>query len=704
MKVVRRATVVALLASAVCTLGLPQQILAADQTSVSTGAGTESSALEEVLVTAERLRLTGLATTASEGVVVNDELALMPAFRPGQLLETVPGLVVTVHSGEGKANQFLLRGYNLDHGTDLATFVDEIPVNEPSHAHGQGYTDLNFLIPELATNIHYTKGTYYASEGDFSAVGAIHVGYVDTIEDQISLTGGMWGFQRLFTAGSTPLNDGNLLGALELQHYDGPWTTPGDQRKINTVLRYSGGDSQNGYSLTGSFYHGQWNNQTDQPERAIAGGLIGRFGTLDPTDQGTAQRANLSGQYFAATGGGQLTASAYAFSNRLSLINNFTHFLFDPVNGDQEGQHEIRATLGGAIAYSHPAHVFAIDSELMFGFQARYDFIDVWRIPTKGAEPVPAANDPLGFSERDRVRLGSDSLYVQATTHWTDWLRTVFGLRDDYQYGRDSGTNPGSASRSILEPKGSLIFQPLATTELYVSAGRGFHSDDIRGLNQARINGIQGAPLMATQMGEEVGLRQELFNRKVALTIALFNLDAQSETQYDPDAGQDSAGPASRRYGYELNITYQALRWLEFYATLSQDHARFKTPFDDGTGHVGHYIPNAPFATGSFAAYVKNLGPWSGSLQLRYLGAYPLSSDDAVQGSGYHEWNGDVRYAFGAGWNAAVGVYNILNTKANSMEYWYVDRLPGEPITGIADVHVHPLEPISLRITVAKSF
>jgi len=704
MKVVRRATVVALLASAVCTLGLPQQVLAADHTSVSTGAGTGSSALEEVLVTAERLRLTGLATTASEGVVVNDELALMPAFRPGQLLETVPGLVVTVHSGEGKANQFLLRGYNLDHGTDLATFVDEIPVNEPSHAHGQGYTDLNFLIPELATNIHYTKGTYYASEGDFSAVGAIHVGYVDTIEDQISLTGGMWGFQRLFTAGSTPLNDGNLWGALELQHYDGPWTTPGDQRKINTVLRYSGGDSQNGYSLAGSFYHGQWNNQTDQPERAIAGGLIGRFGTLDPTDQGTAQRANLSGQYFAATGGGQLTASAYAFSNRLSLINNFTHFLFDPVNGDQEGQHEIRATLGGAVAYSHPAHVFAIDSELMFGFQARYDFIDVWRIPTKGAEPVPAANDPLGFSERDRVRLGSDSLYVQATTHWTDWLRTVFGLRGDYQYGRDSGTNPGSASRSILEPKGSLIFQPLATTELYVSAGRGFHSDDIRGVNQARINGIQGAPLMATQMGEEVGLRQELFNRKVALTIALFNLDAQSETQYDPDAGQDSAGPASRRYGYELNITYQALRWLEFYATLSQDHARFKTPFDDGTGHVGHYIPNAPFATGSFAAYVKNLGPWSGSLQLRYLGAYPLSSDDAVQGSGYHEWNGDVRYAFGAGWNAAVGVYNILNTKANSMEYWYVDRLPGEPVTGIADVHVHPLEPISLRITVAKSF
>jgi outer membrane receptor protein involved in Fe transport len=668
------------------------------------GEASSSNELQPITVTAERLQLIGHTTTASEGVVVNDELALAPVYRPGQLLETVPGLVVTVHSGEGKANQYLLRGYNLDHGTDLATFVDEIPVNEPTHAHGQGYTDLNFLIPELATNIHYTKGTYYASEGDFSSVGAIHVGYLDTIEDQISLTGGMWGFERLFTAGSIPLYDGNLLGALELQHYDGPWTTPGDQRKINAVLRYSEGDTHDGYSVTGSFYHGLWNNQTDQPQRAITEGLISRFGELDPTDQGAAQRANVSGEYFSTLGEGQLAASAYAFSNQLSLFNDFTHFLVDPVNGDQEDQHEDRATVGGAVGYTHPAEVFGIDNELLFGFQTRYDFVNVSRTPSKDALPIPAADDPLGYSERDRVRLGSNALYVQATTHWNDWFRTVFGLRDDYQYGSDVGTNPGTASRNILEPKGSLIFKPLDVTELYVSAGRGFHSDDLRGVNQARITGVEGAPLLATQMGEEIGLRQELFDRKVALTFALFNLDAQSETEYDPDVGQDTAGPASRRYGYELNVTYQAARWLELYGTFSQDHSRFKTPFDDGTGHVGYYMPNDPLATGSLAAYVKNAGPWSGSLALRYLGAYPLSSDNVVKGSGYHEWNSDVRYAFSGGWSAAVGVYNILNTRANAMEYWYIDRLPGEPAGGIADVHVHPLEPISFRVTLAKKF
>src|ERR1700678_3864489 len=209
--------------------------------------------LEEIQVTAERLGLMGSVSTASEGIVVNDELALTPAFRVGQLLETVPGLQVTSHSGEGKANQYLLRGYNLDHGTDLATFVDGMPVNEPTHAHGQGYTDLNFLIPELATNIKYTKGPYYAEEGDFASVGSVHINYLDSIPDQVSLTDGTLDFQRVFAAGSTQIADGNLLGALELQHYDGPWVNPDDQRKINALLRYSVGDEHDGYSITGSY-------------------------------------------------------------------------------------------------------------------------------------------------------------------------------------------------------------------------------------------------------------------------------------------------------------------------------------------------------------------------------------------------------------------------------------------------------------------
>lgn len=220
--------------------------------------------LDEIQVTAERLALLGVASTASEGIVINDELTLTPAYRVGQLLETIPGLQVTSHSGEGKANQYLLRGYNLDHGTDLAVSVDGMPVNQPTHAHGQGYTDLNFLIPELATNLQYTKGTYYAGQGDFSSVGSIRIHYLDRIDEQVSFTGGTLGYRRIFAGASTDVADGALLGALELQHYDGPWVSPDDLHKLNAVVRYSRGDEINGFSLTAMTYHGTWNATTDR--------------------------------------------------------------------------------------------------------------------------------------------------------------------------------------------------------------------------------------------------------------------------------------------------------------------------------------------------------------------------------------------------------------------------------------------------------
>ncbi|HEY2634301.1 MAG TPA: TonB-dependent receptor [Steroidobacteraceae bacterium] len=657
--------------------------------------------LQDIVVTAERLKLIGIASTASEGVVVDAELALAPAYRPGQLLETVPGLDVTSHSGEGKANQYLMRGYNLDHGTDLAIYVDEMPVNEPTHAHGQGYSDVNFLIPELATNIRYSKGTYYAGEGDFASVGAVHLNYLNALDDQIALTAGTLGFQRLFAAGSPSLGDGRLLAALELQHYDGPWDHPDDQRKINAVLRYSGGDEHDGYSLTGMFYHGLWNSTTDQPARALSEGLIGRFGSVDPSDGGRAERASVSARWFAAIGGGQLAANGYVINNQLTLWNDFTHFLTDPVNGDQEAQRENRITVGGGAGFTRTDELAGWRNDWLTGVSTRFDFNDVSRVPTRSRVTLPASADPLDFFEKDRVHLSDVAAYAQLTTHWLPWLRTVVGLREDRIQGSGSGTNPGEASASLFQPKASLIVTPLATTEFYLSAGRGFHSDDLRGVNQAALTGVAGAPLIARQDGAEIGVRQQV-GRRLAITLALFSLDAQSETTYDPDAGQDSAGPASRRRGFELNVTYQAATWLELYASYSADHARFKTPFDDGTGHVGEYLPNAPFATGSFAAYVKGPDAWSGGLQYRYLGAYPLSADGAVRGSGYGEWDGDIRYAFESGWNLALGVYNIMNTKANAAEFWYIDRLPGEPAAGVADIHLHPLEPASVRLTVSK--
>jgi len=728
-------------------MGVACSPVQADQGVAAETADTDSSStgLQEIKVTARRLELLGSAQTASEGLVTDEELQLLPTYRPGQLLETVPGLIVTLHSGEGKANQYLMRGYNLDHGTDLETYVDGMPINQPTHAHGQGYTDLNFLIPELADGLTYTKGTYYASVGDFGAVGSVHVSYRNTIPDQVAATVGMYGFQRTFTAGTTEFGAGHLLAAVELQHYDGRLDTPDDQRKENIVLRYSEGDENNGYSLTGMAYHGLWTNTTDIPLRAIAEGLVpGPFGTLDPTDGGRAWRTSLSFEGHETLGAGQLSTGAFFIDNQLHLYNNFTHYLADPIYGDQEDQIENRKAMGGQASFTLPLTLGTIPNELSVGLLTRYDLLHVGRDPSDGQVTVPAELSPPSFTNDDRVWLFAGATYVQDITRWTPNFRTVLGFREDYQHGTDIDyeaalhetagySNSGTAQQQLPQPKGSLIYTAMDTLEFYASIGRGFHSADLRGVNQdVSVDlGLPHTHLLSKQEGQEVGVRATPAPN-FTLTFALFNLWQQSETIIDPDVGADSAGPPSRRYGFELNTTYKINQYLEFYGSVSGDHTRFTQPFDDGTGHEGGYITDAPVATGSLALYLNDLGPWSGGLSYRYLGNYPLSSGPCnaaaavhdfpgvatscanaptavgqVNGKGFGETNLDVHYAFPDKWSASMGIYNLFNLHADAAQFWYVDRLRNEIATypdGRADIHEHPLEPIMVRLTLAKQF
>ncbi len=702
-------------------------------------------ALEEITVTSQRRAPLGTAASASEGVIADSELQLHPVYRPGQQLETVPGLIVTSHSGEGKANQYLLRGYNLDHGTDLQTEVDSMPVNEPTHAHGQGYTDLNFVIPELADEIVYTKGPYRSNIGDFGAVGSVHLGYRDATEDEISATVGTLGFQRLLATGSDNLGPGCLLAALELQHYDGPFSTPDDARKENAVLRYSQGDRHDGYSVTGMYYHQIWTSTTDLPVRAITEGLVAdRFGTLDPTDGGHAERASLSANYSSALGGGQLSASGFWIYNDLQMFNNFTHFLVDPSHGDQEYQFEHRRTIGGSAGYTRPVPLGSLDNEFSFGGLVRDDRLGVGRSPSEDQVPLPPQEAPPSYSNHDEVHLIAAAAYLQATTQWTSTLRSVLGFRIDYQHGSDVDllaalhetagySNGGTAGQALFQPMGSLIYAANDSVEIYLSAGRGFHSADLRGVNQdTSVDlGLPHTPLLSRSEGQELGVRASR-QQNLAMTFALYNLWQQSETTINPDVGQDVAGPPSRRYGYEINVTYQINRWLELYGSYSADHTRFTRPFDDGTGHVGTYITNAPVATGSLALYLKDLGPWSGGLAYRFLGNYPLSSGPCVDSAAVHDFPGaatscvnaptapgqvnakgfgqlnlDVHYSLPSRWSFALGLYNLLDTHASAAEFWYVDRLQNEIAgypQGRADVHLHPLEPIMARFTVSKQF
>jgi outer membrane receptor protein involved in Fe transport len=706
--------------------------------------------LEEVLITAARSNLQGTAATASEGVVTDSELQLTPQYRPGQLLETVPGLIATLHSGEGKANQYLLRGYNLDHGTDLETYVDGMPINEPTHAHGQGYTDLNFMVPELADGIAYTKGPYYADVGDFGAVGSVHVHYRDTIPAEFGVTVGTLGYQRLTAAGTQALAAGDLLAFAELQRYDGAFATPDEARKENLVLRYSQGDAHSGASVSAMIYHQRWTNTTDLPLRALNEGVVvDRFGTLDPTDGGHAQRASLSVNVWHALGAGELQASGFVIDNQLHIYNDYTHFLIDPVHGDQEAQFENRRVVGGTINYTLARPLGALANEFTVGALARYDLIGVGRLPSEAQRPLSPSVTAPSYSDRDQVYLFAGALYAQASTHWTSTLRTVLGLRADAQHGSDvdylaalhslsgpgySGyTNGGTQQQALLQPKVSLVYAASRTLEFYASAGRGFHSADLRGVNQdTSVNlGLPRTPLLARQEGQEVGLRAMPRNN-LALTLAVFNLWQQSETIIDPDVGQDVAGPASRRYGYEVNLTYQPTDWLELYGSYSGDHTRFTHAFDDGTGHRGTYITDAPVATGSLALYLRPRGRWSAGLNYRYLGAYALSSGPCVNAAAVHdfprvatscvnaptalgqinargfgEFNLDAHYAWSAGWTVSLGLYNLLDTHAAAAEFWYVDRLRSEIAgcpEGRADVHQHPLEPTMVRLTLSRRF
>jgi outer membrane receptor protein involved in Fe transport len=710
-----------LLATAALLLGAATGAHAADN------AAAPTSQVSEVVVTASRVDLLGTAATASQGSVTQTELSLRPIYRVGQLLESTPGLVVTAHSGEGKANQYLVRGFNLDHGTDIANFVDDMPVNRPTNTHGQGYSDVNFEIPELAQGLDYTKGPYYVAVGDFGAVVSTHLKLANDVPNQVSVAGGSFGIYNALAAGTYHIGDADrVVGGLYLGHVDGPFDHPDNFRKIAGEVRYSHGERDDGYSLTAMYYKGDGNFTTDQPLRAIQQGLIDRFGTLDPTDGSSSERISLSGHYGATGEGWKVSASAYAIHSRMTLWNDFTHFLDDPISGDQESQNETRDTFGGQVSLALNHNFGTIENTFIVGAQARRDTAYLDRRHTKGRVSlttcsveqadgptlqVPAAG---GVCAADDVKLLDLGGYVEDTTRWTPWLRTILGLRQEYYQATDHGLLSGfdgSGHQSLSQPKGSVVLGPFYQTELYVSAGRGFHSDDVRGVfGTVPLEGVPGlagkTPFLAPATGEEIGLRTNIIP-KLSIQVAVFQEDFQSELTYNADAGQDEASAPSRRQGIELSGEYKPFRWMELNADLAFSKARYHT--DAATlanfGLDGPFIANAPSFIGSFGVLVDNLGPWFGGLQWRCLGKYPVADGQELpQDKGYSEFNVDVGYKFNAHLKAQLTVFNLTNTKANAAAYFYAARLPGEPAEGIEGLQVHPIEPISAVAKVTYAF
>lgn len=658
----------------------------------------ETLTLDNINVTTQS-SLIGAADSASEGLLLAKRLDV-PLLRTGEVLEQVPGLIVSQHSGSGKANQYYLRGFNLDHGTDFSISVEGTPVNMPTHAHGQGYADANFLIPELIENVTFRKGPYFADLGDFSSAGAVNINYYRSLPQSLaSASVGENGYRRLLFAGSQATDavaqGGQLLYALEAQTDDGVWDFPENVHKINGLLRYGAGTLDNGFNVTASAYHNSWNSTDQVPVRAIDSGLINRYGALDTSDGGNTHRYSLAADWH--HNGWQ--ANAYYIDYALNLFSNFTYFLDDPVNGDQFSQADKRHVMGGAVSRHLDSTWFGEAITQDMGLQTRYDDIaQVGLFHTKVRQRLDTTRD-------DSASVWSKSLWWQAGWQATQALRASVGLRaDDYTFKVDSNNalNSGSASAGLVSSKLGVAWQLNPNTEAYFNAGTSFHSNDARGTTitvdpKTGAAADQVTPLVRTK-GVEVGLRAKWLPQwKTSLSV--FNLDVASELLFVGDAGATQASRPSRRSGVEWTNDYHPTDWLALDADFSLARSRF-TDSDP----VGSYIPGSIEKTASVTVTAGHELGWFSAAKLRYFGARPLIEDDSVRSKSTLIVNGRLGYKFNKNLTMALDVLNLFDKKVSDIDYFYTSRLNGESAAGVDDVHTHPAEPRALRVGMQYRF
>ncbi|MCO5051496.1 MAG: TonB-dependent receptor [Verrucomicrobiae bacterium] len=666
--------------------------------------------LPEVVVEGRADSLIGVADSATEGTVGARQLEARPTARAGEVLETVPGVIITQHAGGGKANQYFLRGFNLDHGTDFATLLDGMPVNLPTHGHGQGYTDMNIVIPELVQRVNYQKGVYYAENGDFASAGAAHLETFKVLPQSLAqVEGGMYGFMRGVFAASPQVGSGHLLYGLEAYHYDGPWKRPDDYQKFNGLLTYSQGDAANGWSVTARGYHGKWASSDQVAASAVADGLVPFFGSLNDTTGGDSQRYSLQAEWNRADANSATRLAAYSFYYDLDLISDFTYFLVDTNRGDQFEQTDRRWVAGANAGHTWFNEWFARDVENTFGLQLRNDVIRNGLYQTQAGQRVDKVNADDGrvlsaTTRADDVLQTSFGGYYENRIQWAEKLRSVVGLRGDlYYYDVDSNLpiNSGERTAAIGSPKASLIFGPWARTEVYAQGGLGFHSNDGRGTT-TRMDPLTGNPVpradpLVQTYGAEVGVRT-LALEGLHSTVSVWWLDMDSELVFIGDAGTTEASRPSRRYGVEWANYYTLAQRLTLDADFSFSHAEFRDH-----DPVGRHIPGSiESVIAAGITYTSDAG-WFAGLRLRYFGPRPLMEDNSFRSGSTILLGARLGYRFNQTWTLTAEVFNLLNRRDHDIDYAYESRVrPGD--TPETQIHFHPVEPIQARFALAARF
>jgi len=686
---------------------------------VQPSAAQQPEKRDEVRVIGHYENAVGTSDAASQGYITPQLIEARPMLRPGEVLEYIPGVIITQHSGDGKANQYFLRGFNLDHGTDFRTEIDHMPVNMPTHAHGQGYSDLNFLIPELVSRVAYKKGPYFADEGDFSSAGAADISYYTQLKEGIA-TGalGSGSYARAMAANSFNAGPGTLLYGLEAFHNDGPWDNPENYRKLNGVLRFSRGTNADGYTVSLMGYQGKWNATDQIPQRAVDQGRISRFGAIDPSDGGETSRYSLSfDRHKALENGGDFHMDAYIIKYRLKLFSNFTYFLDNPQRGDQFEQFDDRWVFGLTPSWIFTDKWAGRSTTNKFGADLRRDNIDVALYDT-------AQRIQQGTTRSDYVQQTGAGLYYENTFQWTENFRSVAGVRQDYYYAKvtsDRNENSGETNAHITSPKLNLIYGPIDKTEYFLNYGQGFHSNDARGTTitvdpttgqpvDAAGQPVQKVPALVKTKGEEIGVRTEAIPN-LQSSLSLWRLTLASELVFVGDAGTTEAGRPSLRRGIEWSNRYIPKPWLIVDLDLSVSRAQFT---GNDPAATGSYIPGAIDRVASFGVTAKDLGRWSGSVFMRYFGPRPLTEDNSERSQSSLIWSMRASYQVEPRTKINLDVLNLFNRKANDIEYFYTSRLctnqvgppcsDTPPQAAIGDHHFHPAEPRTFRVAVVTRF
>ena len=685
--------------------------------------------------------LVGVAYSATQGTIGQSELQDRPFLRSGEVMEAIPGVIITQHAGGGKANQYFLRGFNLDHGTDIAISIDDMPLNLPSHAHGEGYSDMNTVIPEFVKRVNFEKGPYYADIGNYGSAGSAHVEYFKTLPRNFSqVEGGTFGYGRAVFGASQRLGAGNLLYGGEVYYDNGPWKHPDTFTKENGLLTYSQGDDANGLGITARGYHGRWHSSDQIPVSAVS--LVGLYGTLDPSDGGHSQRYSLQPEWHRQSANSASKVSAYVFYYDLDLFSDFTYYLIDPVHGDQFEQQDRRWVTGFDARHTVFGQWAGRKVENTVGLQLRNDWIHNGLYATENRVRMEKSDYNTDDStpptlpatrERDRFTDTIVGFYAENKIQWADKFRSVVALRGDDQKfivtslaysAAINAANSGSASKFLPSPKLNLIFGPWANTEFYAQGGFSFHSNDGRGTTQTvepisvdnpypNTPSSKIPPLVQTK-GGEIGARTVAVPH-LQSTVSLWYLRSNSELQQSGDTGGTSASAQpSNRYGVEWANYYTPREHWAFDFDFANSRAQFtEMDGDDAAPNSagGKRVPEAVGVVISSGITLHDLKGFSSSMRLRYFGPRDLTSDGIFRSNQTVMLNGELGYQIRRKWHISAEFLNMLDRNDSDIDYAYESRvLPGlissgTPVGASTFTRVaHPVEPFQARFGLTRSF